>query len=161
MIYTVGRLKVSRIQFNNYDFMRLFLAYLRVNGITFINKDNLRYNLYELYQNKEYKDLFQDFAVKQQIEGNFLDIDYAIQNAVLYGLISAHDCNLNNSKRVILIDENESITIINSYSENYKEKMERLVGEFLDKSINKRDKYYYDGKIKQLKKRKILRNYNA
>ena len=160
MIYKVKRLKVSRIQFNNYDFMRLFLACLRVNGIAFINKDNLRYDLYELYQNPEYKDLFQDFAVKQQIEGNFLDIDYALQNAVLYGLLSSHDCNFNSSKRIIFIDENESISIINSYSESYKEKMERLVGEFLDKSIKKHDKYYYDGKIKQLKKRKIQINYN-
>lgn len=148
----VRRLKVS-VQFNDYDFMRLFLAYLRVNESAFIDRDNLGYDLYELYQNSEYKDLFQDFAVKQQIEGNFLDIEEALQNAVLYGLLSSHDCNPNNSRRIISITENESISIIDSYNEIYKEKMERLVGEFLHKSIKSKDKYHYDGKIKQLKKR--------
>lgn len=153
------RLKVSRVEFNDYDFIRLFLAYLKLNGSVFIDKDNLRYELYELYQNPEYKDLFQDFAVKQQIEGNFLDIEEALQNAVLYGLLSSHDCNPNNSKRIIFIDENESISIIDSYNGIYKEKMERLVDEFLDKkSIKRNDKYHYDGKIKQLKKRKIQIN---
>lgn len=154
------RLKVSRVEFNDYDFIRLFLAYLKLNGSVFIDKDNLRYELYELYQNPEYKDLFQDFAVKQQIEGNFLDIEEALQNAVLYGLLSSHDCNHNNSRRIIFIDENESISIEDSYNEIYREKMERLVGEFLDKSIKRSEKYHYDGKIKQLKKRKIQINDN-
>lgn len=159
MTYKVRKLKLSHIQFNDYDFMRLFLAYLRVNGKMFINKDNLRYDLYELYQNPKYKDLFQDFVVKQQIEGNFLDIDEALQNAALYGLLSSHDCNSNSSKR-IFIDESECISIINSYSESYNKKMESLVAEFFDKSIKKVDEYHYDGKIKQLKKRKMPINYN-
>lgn len=151
----VRRLKVSRVEFNDYDFMRLFLAYLKLNGSAFIDKDNLRYELYELYQNPEYKDLFQDFAVKQQIEGNFLDIEEALQNAVLYGLLSSNICN--SSRRIIFINENESASIIENYNEIYREKMEGLVDEFLDKSIKISEKYHYDGKIKQLQK-KI--NYN-
>lgn len=149
----VRRLKVSRIEFNDYDFMRLFLAYLKLNGSAFIDKDNLRYELYELYQNPEYKDLFQDFAVKQQIEGNFLDIEEALQNAVLYGLLSSNICN--SSRRIIFINENESASIIENYNEIYREKMEGLVDEFLDKPIKRSEKYHYDGKIKQLQKRKI------
>lgn len=147
------RLKVSRVSFNDYDFIRLFLAYLRINRSVFIDKNNLRYDLYELFQNPEYKDLFQDIAVKQQIEGNFLDIEEALQNAVLYGLLSSHDCNSSNSRRILFIDENESISIIDSYNEIYKEKMKKLVGEFLDKSIKRSGKFHYDGKIKQLKKK--------
>lgn len=152
----VRRLKVSRVEFNDYDFMRLFLAYLKLNGSAFIDKDNLRYELYELYQNPEYKDLFQDFAVKQQIEGNFLDIEEALQNAVLYGLLSSNICN--SSRRIIFINENERASIIENYNEIYREKMEGLVDEFLDKSIKRSEKYHYDGKIKQLQKIKI--NYN-
>lgn len=150
----VRRLKVSRVEFNDYDFMRLFLAYLKLNGSAFIDKDNLRYELYELYQNPEYKDLFQDFAVKQQIEGNFLDIEEALQNAVLYGLLSSNICN--SSRRIIFINENESASIIENYNEIYREKMEGLVDEFLDKSIKRSEKYHYDGKIKQLQKKNKL-----
>lgn len=148
------RLKVSRVEFNDYAFIRLFLAYLRLNGSVFIDKDNLRYELYELYQNPEYKDLFQDFAVKQQIEGNFLDIEEALQNAVLCGLLSSNICN--SSRRIIFINENESASIIEDYNEIYREKMEGLVDEFLDKSIKRSEKYHYDGKIKQLQNKNKL-----
>ncbi len=153
------RLKVSRIEFNDYDFIRLFLAYLKINGSAFVDIDKLRYDLYELHQNPEYKDLFQDFAVKQQIEGDYLDIEEAWQNAILYGLLSSHTCNPNNSRRIIFINEDESISIINSYSESYKEKMEKLVDELLDKSIKISDKYYWEGKREALKRTKEKRKY--
>lgn len=146
-------LKVSRVPFNEYDFIRLFLAYLRINGCIFINKDRLRYDLYNMYQNKEYKELFQDIAVKQQIEGNFLDIEEALHSAELYGLLSFHDTNSSCSRRMILINEDESFSIIDSYEDIYKSMMDELVGEFFNNTRNKDIRYHFEGKIKQLKKK--------
>ena len=153
------RLNTSRVPFSDYDFIRLFLAYVKIDGNVFINRDNLRYDLYEYYKKEEYKVLFQDIVVKQQIEENFLDIEEALQNAVLYGLLDPHDCNLNSPKRIILLNEDECYSIITKYDEIYTEKMEKLTGEFLDNKCTQRnEKYHYDGKVKQLQLKKIKNN---
>lgn len=124
------RLKVSRVSFSDYDFIRLFLVYLRRNGEIFFDRESLPYDLYP-YILGGYEILFQDIAVKQQIERNYLEIQEALQNASLYGLITAHDCGPNNARRLILINEEESNFIIGKYDENICSKMEDLVKSYL------------------------------
>ena len=146
------RLRTVRPSFSEYDFIRLFFAIVRINGQTFIDRDSLRYDLYEFYNNEEYKELFQDIAIKQQIEGNYLDIEEALQNAVLYGVLSAHDSNPYSSTRLILMDSENCSSIINGYDKNYVQKMNDLTINFLEnKSGTKSEKYYYKGKVKSLK----------
>lgn len=128
-------LSCARILFSDYDFIRLFLATIRMNGTFSVERDLLRYQLYEYYNLKEYHDLFQDFAIKQQIEGNFIDMEEALQNAVLYGLITPHDIHPTNSKRLILISEEEAQGIIRCYDEKTTEKMYSLVKSYSQNNV--------------------------
>lgn len=133
LIDTIGkmsRLKVSRVSFSDYDFIKLFLAYVRTNNEVFFDRECLRYDLYS-YILGGYEILFQDIAVKEQIEGNYLEIQEALQNAAFYGLITAHDCGPNDARRLILLNEEESDAIIEKYDENYCMKMEELVKNYL------------------------------
>ena len=59
-------------QFSEYDFMRLFLAYLAFNGITKIGANELKFQLVKYYKDERYKILFEEISLKQQIEGDFL-----------------------------------------------------------------------------------------
>jgi len=149
----IMRLTTSRVSFSDYDFIRLFFAYVKLNGITLIDKDSLRYDLYQFYNVEEYRDLFQDIAVKKPIEGNYLDIEEALQSASLYGVLSNHNTNPWNSKRLILLNEEEAYSIIDGYDNNYTEKMESLTGKFIENKFAKSTKpYHFEGKAKALKK---------
>lgn len=109
---------------------------LRMNGKFFIDQDLLRYQLYEYYILEEYDELFQNFSVKQQIEGNFLDLEDALQNAVLYGLLTPYDIYLTNSKELILLNEGKAQEIICSYDEEITEKMYSLTRAFLQNGVS-------------------------
>lgn len=130
------RLKVSRVSFSDYDFIRLFIAYLRKKGEIYLDRESLSYDLYSYRE--DYEILFQDVAVKKQIEGNYLEIQEALQQASLYGLITMHYCSPNDEKRLISIDEGQCDTIIKQYDENICSKMEELIKEYLkDKQTRK------------------------
>lgn len=58
-------------KFNEYDFMRLFLAYLVFNGITKIYANELKFQLVKYYKDERYKILFEEISLKQQIEEIF------------------------------------------------------------------------------------------
>lgn len=149
----IMRLTTSRVSFSDYDFIRLFFAYVKLNGIALLDTDSLRYDLYEFYNVEEYRELFQDIAVKKPIEGNYLDIEEALQSASLYGLLSDYNTNPWNSKRLILLNEEESYSIIDGYDNNYTEKMESLTGKFIENKFAKStEPYHFKGKIKTLKK---------
>ncbi len=124
------RLGTKHTSFSEYDFIRLFIAYVRKNNEIFLDKESLVYDLYPFILGG-YEILFQDIAVKEQIEGNFLEIEEALQKASLGGLITARACAPNNRKRLILITEEESNSIIEKYEESYRLKMENLVTEYL------------------------------
>ncbi len=136
-LLTEARLNCARVPFSDYDFLRAFLASIKMNGQFSFNKDLLRYQLYEYYNLEEYHDLFQDIAVKHQISGNFLDMEEAIQNAVLYGLITPHDMN---HKRLILINEEEAQEILSSYDEKIVKKMDNLAKLFSQNKIIRKKK---------------------
>lgn len=130
---TIGKtsiLKISRVSFSDYDFIRLFLAYLRKNGEIFFDRECLPYDLYPFILGG-YEVLFQDIAIKEQIEGNYLEIQEALQKASLGGIMSAHDCGPNDSRRLVFITEEESNFIIGNYDENICSKMEELVKLYL------------------------------
>lgn len=123
------RVNVSRACFNEYDFIRLFLAKLVEHGIGRIDSSKLGYELIEFYRDNQYEELF-DMAVKQQIEGDFVDLSGCIQQAMLGGLLSFHGIQ-NSDERLILISNDEKKEIINSYEDKYVVKMEKLVSNYL------------------------------
>ncbi len=131
------KLECARVDFSDYDFIRLFLALVRKNGKFSIDREFLRYQLYQFYVMEEYKDLFQDIAVKEQIEENFLDLEASFQTAVLYGLITPHDIHPSNSRRLILITPEESQQIINSYDLKKVNQMEQIVQDYITSAQNK------------------------
>lgn len=115
-------------KFSEYDFMRLFISFMRVNKETSIDFDSLRYDLYTFYQDKEYQELFNDITCKEQIEGNYIELTQMIQTAELSGLLSN---GRDNSKTMITITEEECVHIIASYSDLYFEEMNMLVKKYL------------------------------
>lgn len=123
--------KVNK-HFDDYSFIRLFFACMYNNDQIFFDRDNLRYDLYLFKSNDEYRELFQDISVKQEIEGNFLEIEEALQNANLYGLIELGN-NVNNMKSIILLDDEHSKIIIDNCDQKYVVKMNDLVKELIDK----------------------------
>lgn len=130
-------LEVSRAPFSDYDFIRLFIACVRKNGEVFFDRKQLAYDLYPYYLG-DYKILFQDIAIKEQIEGNFLEIQEPLQKASLGGLITAHDCGANDTRRLILITEEESNSITEKYPECICKKMNDLVKMYLkDREMRK------------------------
>ena len=116
----------KRKEFNEYDFIRLFLSILLKKGITKFDSVNLGFRLIDFYRMDEYKELF-DMPVVQQIEGAYLDMSSCLNNALLGGLISSPVQGT--STRIIHIQDADEI--INGYSEEYKDKMNKLVDAYL------------------------------
>lgn len=116
---------------SDYNFIKLFFACMHANNQTFFDRNSLRYDLYPFKSDDRYSDLFQNVAVKQAIEGNFLEIEEALQNADFLGIIRLAD-NINNSKSVILLDDEYSEAIMSCYGDGTI-KMDGLVKEFVDK----------------------------
>ncbi|MCI5552301.1 MAG: hypothetical protein MR388_00485 [Tenericutes bacterium] len=133
-IRKIMRLSTSHVEFSEYDFIRLFFANLSIRGIVKINSSKLGYELIEFYRNEKYSDLF-DMQVKKQIEGDFVDMSGCIQQAVLGGILSQHSI-MNTDERLILLSEEESKKIIDSYDRQITSKMDDMVCEYTDKSIS-------------------------
>ena len=125
------KLKCGKVDFTDYDFIRLFFATLIAHNVNSFDRYKLCYDLYPFKNMEEYKDLFQDIAVKHQIEGDFLLLESAIQNATAFGLIS--NCS---DVRLIFFNPEESLSIINKYGNDYSSKMDSMVGEYL---LSKKD----------------------
>lgn len=126
----IGRLGEDCVCFSDYDFIRLFFAYLRKSRELFFDRVSLPYELYPFILG-DYKELFQNITVTQQTEGNYLEIQSALQTAILYCLVTVQDCGPNDTRRLILMSEEESQSIINKYDKNVCLKMESLVQEYL------------------------------
>lgn len=120
-----------RTTFHDYDFMRLFIAMLTLNQQVTLDVDNLGYKLYKYHDSEEYRVLLQDFAVKQQIEGNFYRVENAVQTAILSTLLSCSYPSPIHPERAILIGEDEAKEILSSYHSEIVEKMESLTKDFI------------------------------
>lgn len=116
----------KRKEFSEYDFIRLFLSILLKKGTIKFDSVNLSYRLIDFYRTEEYHNLF-DMPVIEQIEGDYLDMSSCLANAYLGGLISLPVQGTNT--RLILIPNADEI--INSYKEEYKTKMDKLVNDYL------------------------------
>lgn len=134
------KLICKRPEFSDYDFIRLFFAFIYKKGQLSFDRNMLRYQLYEYYHMEEYRQLFQDIAVKQQIEGNFLDIEEALQNAVLYRLINSFDSQPSSNKRLIFLDKDYCEEILHAYSDNYVNKMDCLTDLYLEDLLLNKEK---------------------
>ncbi len=115
-------------KFSEYDFMRLFLADLVSKGITKIDVNELKFQLVKYYKDERYRLLFEEISLKQQIEGDFLELDDCLLNARLYGLLSNPIQKTN--KRKIFIEEPSKI--FNYYSDEYKNHMHELVSDYIN-----------------------------
>jgi cobalamin biosynthesis Co2+ chelatase CbiK len=128
------RVKNGKIKFTDYDFMRLFLSYLVVKGINKIDTIKLSYELSEFYKSGEYKELFEGFSLKKQIEGDFVELEYSVNEAQLCGLLSM-PIQGTNSRRILI---EEPSKIYNYYSDEYKNKIYQLVSSYINKLNSKK-----------------------
>lgn len=87
-IRKIMRIKTSSVAFNEQDFIKLLLSKLLKNGISKIDPMKLKYLLADYYSKEEYAFLFEDLALKEQIEGNYVEFDDALVFAHFAGLLS-------------------------------------------------------------------------
>ncbi len=121
--------------FKEYDFIRLFLATLRLNDTISFRLEELKYDLYPFRENPKFWILFQDVAVKETIEGNYVDIEQVIKEAGFYGLVFP---NLSKVETIISMDLEYAHHVIKSYPSIYIEKMEELVHLYLEKDVQRK-----------------------
>lgn len=79
---------LSKSTFSDNDFITLLLSKLFANGISKIDTMKLKYILADYYSDEEYTFLFEDLALKEQIEGNYVELDDALLFAHFAGLLS-------------------------------------------------------------------------
>ena len=79
---------LSKPTFSENDFITLLLSKLLDNGISKIDTMKLKYILADYYSDEEYTFLFEDLALKEQIEGNYVELDDALLFAHFAGLLS-------------------------------------------------------------------------
>ena len=79
---------LSKPTFSENAFITLFLSKLLDNGVSKIDTMKLKYILAEYYSEEEYAFLFEDLALKEQIEGNYVELDDALLFAHFAGLLS-------------------------------------------------------------------------
>lgn len=115
----------KRKRFDDYDFIRLFLALLSKNGFYKINTVKLSYQLVDFYKLEEFKDILV-MPVKRQIERDFVDLSECINQAHFYGLLSnpiqSSDERLiwsANLEDVILSYDEQTVLKMNILAEKY------------------------------------------
>ena len=148
------RLSRKKVEFSDYSFIRLFLAFLIKNNIVKFDKTALGYDLIDFYKDENFKELFEDLSIKEQIEGDFVDLSGCLQEAVLYEIISATSIQ-NTNNRLIFLNKNEAENIINSYESKYINKMNQLVEGYIAKIAVKEKKTL--PKKEQIKVKKLIK----
>ena len=127
--------------FSEKEFITLLITKLAENKITKIDTVKLRYELAKYYSSDEFACLFEDISLKEQIEGNMVEIDNALLFAQFIGLIS----NPIQGTNTRMIFGGEMYDLISSSAE-YSDKMEKLVSELINSleksnSLSKRIQY--------------------
>ena len=79
---------LSKPTFSKNDFITLLLSKLLDNGISKIDTTKLKYILADYYSDEEYTFLFENLVLKEQIEGNYVELDDALLLAHFAGLLS-------------------------------------------------------------------------
>lgn len=125
-IYRKNEKEILKKDFSEYDFIRLFLSTLLKKGVIKFDSANLGYRLIDFYRNDEYHNLFV-MPVVEQIEGDYLDMSSCLSVAYLEKLISEPVEGIYD--RLIIISDTDKI--INEYSHEYKNKMDKLVEDYL------------------------------
>lgn len=148
------RLSRKKVEFSDYSFIRLFLAFLIKNNIVKFDKNSIGYDLIDFFKDENFKELFEDLSIKEQIEGDFVDFSGCLREAVLYEIISATSIQ-NTNNRLIFLNKNEAENIINSYESKYINKMNQLVEGYIAKITVKEKKTL--PKKEQVKAKKLIK----
>lgn len=130
-LFDTYRITTSKKKFSEYDFIRLFLAYFVVKGITKINIDKLKFELVKYYKDEKYEILFEEFSLKQQVEGDFVELEDCLSNAKLCRLIS-NPIQGTNERKIFIEDAGK---IYNYYSDEYRNHMYKLVSDYINELI--------------------------
>lgn len=126
-------IRVSKPKFSGNDFITLLLSKLLDNGISKIDTMKLRYILADYYSEEEYAFLFEDLALKEQIEGNYVELDDALLFAHFAGLLSNPIQGTNIRKIWSALED-----VSSDYSKEHNLKMSKLAHN-LSNILNKKD----------------------
>lgn len=122
---------IKREKINDYSFIRVFCSLLIIKDIKKIDISKLGHDLIDFYNDKRYEDLF-NMPIKNQIEGDFVDLSDCLQQAMLTGLIASKSIQ-NTNDRLILLTKEEAQDIIKSYDYAYISKMNDLVDKYISR----------------------------
>lgn len=117
---------VRKKEFNEYDFIRLFLSLLAKYGITKIDSVKLGYQLINFYKIEGLEDILV-MPIKKQIEGDYVDMSSCIYQANFTGLIS-NPIQSSNERIITISNTND---IISSYEKEVVLKMNTLVNAYI------------------------------
>lgn len=92
------------------NFVRLFLATCVINKRDYIDRYNLKYDLYQFLDIEKYKLLFEGIPVKEENDKKYLDIETELKGVVFYKILSPNDADL--KKRKILISPQEALDMV-------------------------------------------------
>lgn len=116
--------------FKEYDFIRLYCAICVKKGINLVlNHHDLEKQLYKYYSMDDFKDLFEDIVIKEDVafpENNCVILSEGFQTALTFGIL----VNINDAgkmRSIITILKENSENIISKYDEQYVSKMSSLV----------------------------------
>ncbi len=125
---------VLYLTFSKFDFIKLFIAYMKKEGETVIEIENLAEDLY-YYHDYGFEILFGDI-VKEDRKKSILELQSSIQYAKEQGLLKEKE---NKTESFILMPETQKGQIIRQYDIVICKRMEQLVKQYIvHKKIKKK-----------------------
>lgn len=103
-------IKCSKPTITDYDFLRLFISSIILNGASpIIENHQLEKNLFAFYSRLEYHPLFEDICKKDGITGknNYVDLSHAFQTAYAFGLILQLHDSYSSIRSIVSLSTNE------------------------------------------------------
>ena len=108
---------IKNPKINSYDFVKLLLSYLAIQGNTIIEKEKIVEILYKCSLKKENKELFEDIEFIKNIDGVVShDIMDGLNSLQTFGVIGK--LNPSYEKIIIYLSVDEAYMIINGFTNN-------------------------------------------
>lgn len=122
---------IAKVNFTEYEFLELFVAVLKDTlCVPIIDRVAAEEVLLLLSQKEDYKVLFEDITIIDQIDNKRVDLHESFLKATIYNLLSKFQDSTTSRYVINLIGDDARTNVVNKYDSNIVEPMTRLVQEF-------------------------------
>lgn len=123
-----------------YNFLRLFCSTTIKGSYNFvIDRNDLQYGLYDLYDKEEYKLLFEDIVISNETDNKYIDLSSGFLTGFAYGLLTMVKTG-GSSKFLINMNEETALKELDKYTEEEKVAASSLVREYYEMKEEKNNK---------------------